>query len=303
MEIKQLNTNHGIAGQLTFIKGNSGFPFIMVNNGSATALISVYGAQVLSFQPSNEPEDLLFLSQKSHYEEGKAIRGGIPICWPWFGPDPLDLNRPDHGFVRNGLWTVLATEATSKSETKIKLRFQNSKQSENYWQQSFKLDIEISVSDTLTIELITHNTGTEVFSITQVLHAYFSVGNIDDVQILGLENAHYLYKRDDGEEKNQSGALIIADEVDRIYTTINNELIIVDRSFNRQIIITATHNKTTVIWNPWIDICAKMPDLAYDDYQRFICVEPGNVDTDIVEIPPGGEFHLITNFKIVRNQH
>ena len=301
MEIKQLNTNHGIAGQLTFTKGNSGFPFIMVNNDSATALISVYGAQVLSFQPTNEPEDLLFLSQKSHYEEGKAIRGGIPICWPWFGPDRLDLNRPDHGFVRNGLWTVLATEATSESETKIKLRFHNTKQSESYWHQAFTLDIEISVSDTLTIELITRNTGAEAFSITQVLHAYFSVGNIDDVQVLGLENAHYLYKLDDGEEKNQSGALIIANEVDRIYTNVNNELIIDDRAFNRQIIVAATNNKTTVIWNPWIDICAKMPDLAYDDYQRFICVEPGNVDTDYVEIPPGEEFRLITNFKIVRN--
>ena len=106
---------------------------------------------------------------------------------------------------------------------------------------------------------------------------------------------------DDGEEKNQSSALAIANEVDRIYTNVNNELIIDDRSFNRQIVITSTNNKTTVIWNPWIDICAKMPDLAYDDYQRFICVEPGNVDTDIVEIPPGGQYHLITNFKIIRN--
>ena len=301
MNIDQLNNEYGITGQLKFVKGNSGFPFILVNNASATALISVYGAQVLSFQPTNEPEDLLFLSQKSHYEEGKAIRGGIPVCWPWFGPDPLDINRPDHGFVRNGLWTVLATEATSESETKIKLRFQNTKQSESYWQQAFTLDLEISVGDTLTLELITRNTGTEAFSITQALHAYFSVGDINDVQILGLENAHYLYKLDDGEEKNQSGALIIANEVDRIYTNVNNELIIDDRSFNRQIVITATNNKTTVIWNPWIDICARMSDLAYDDYQRFICVEPGNIDTDIVEIPPGGQYHLITNFKIIRN--
>ena len=301
MDINQLNSKHGISGHLKFIKGNSGFPFILINNHSATALISVYAAQVLSFQPTNEPEDLLFLSDKSHYEEGKAIRGGIPICWPWFGPDPLELNRPDHGFVRNGLWTVLETEATSEYETKIKLRFQNTKQCESYWQQPFTLDIEILVGDTLTIELITSNIGADEFCFTQVLHAYFSVGNIDDVKILGLENAHYLYKRDDGEEKNQSGALIIADEVDRIYTTINNQLIIDDSSFNRQIVITASNNKTTVIWNPWIDICAKMPDLAYDDYQRFICVEPGNVDTDTVTIPPNSEFRLITNFKITRN--
>jgi glucose-6-phosphate 1-epimerase len=107
MDIDQLNIDYGITDQLTFVKGNGDLPFILISNSDATALISVYAAQVLSFQPTTESEDLLFLSQKSYYEEGKAIRGGIPVCWPWFGPDPKDRDRPDHGFVRNGLWAVL----------------------------------------------------------------------------------------------------------------------------------------------------------------------------------------------------
>ena len=101
MDIDQLNIEYGIAGQLQFVKGNGGLPFILINNRSATALISVYAAQVLSFQPAKECEDLLFLSPKSYYEEGKAIRGGIPVCWPWFGSDPNDLDRPDHHGLRH----------------------------------------------------------------------------------------------------------------------------------------------------------------------------------------------------------
>jgi len=301
MDIDQLNIEHGIAGQLQFVKGNGGLPFILINNRSATALISVYAAQVLSFQPAKECEDLLFLSPKSYYGEGKAIRGGIPVCWPWFGSDPNDLDRPDHGFVRNGLWAILATEATTDLETRVRLRFQETIQSESYWQQRFTLDLEISVGNTLTLKLITRNTGNQVFSITQALHSYLHVGNINQVQILGLEGSHYLDKLDNSVQKHQLGAVTVLEEVDRIYTGTQNELIIDDSSFNRQIRITSTSNKTTVVWNPGEQSSAKIPDLESDDYQYFICVEAGNVDTDIVEISPGSEYSLLTNFKIIRD--
>jgi glucose-6-phosphate 1-epimerase len=301
MDIDQLNIEHGIAGQLQFVKGNGGLPFILIKNRSATALISVYAAQVLSFQPAKECEDLLFLSPKSHYGEGKAIRGGIPVCWPWFGSDPNDLDRPDHGFVRNGLWIILATEATTDLETRIRLRFQETIQSESYWQQRFTLDLDISVGNTLTLKLITRNTGNQVFSITQALHSYLHVGNINQVQILGLEGSHYLDKLDNSVQKHQLGAVTVLEEVDRIYTGTQNELIIGDSSFNRQIRITSTSNKTTVVWNPGEQSSAKIPDLEPYDYQHFICVETGNVDTDIVEIPPGSEYSLLTNFKITRD--
>lgn len=301
MDIDQLNIEYGIAGQLQFVKGNGSLPVILINNRSATALISVYAAQVLSFQPAKECEDLLFLSPKSYYEEGKAIRGGIPVCWPWFGSDPNDLDRPDHGFVRNGLWAILATEATTDLETRVRLRFQETIQSESYWQQRFTLDLEISVGNTLTLKLVTRNTGNQVFSITQALHSYLHVGNINQVQILGLEGSHYLDKLDNSVQKHQLGAVTVLEEVDRIYTGTQNELIIDDSSFNRQIRITSTSNKTTVVWNPGEQSSAKIADLEPDDYQHFICVEAGNVDTDIVEISPGSEYSLLTNFKITRD--
>jgi glucose-6-phosphate 1-epimerase len=301
MDIDQLNIDYGIAGQLKFIKGSGGFPFILITNRSAKALISVYAAQVLSFQPVEESEDLLFLSQKSYYDEGKAIRGGIPVCWPWFGSDPDDLKRPNHGFVRNGFWAVSGTEATTDLETKVKLRFPEAVQSDSCWQHAFALELEISVGDTLTMELITRNTDDQLFSITQAFHTYFHVGDINQVRILGLEDTDYLDKLDDGALKHQRVIVTVLDEVDRIYMGVQNELIIDDAAFNRRIRISSTGSKSAVVWNPWLETSTKMADLESNDYKRFICVEAGNVDGDIVQIPPGSECSLLTSFKILRD--
>ena len=243
----------------------------------------------------------LFLSQGSHYHDGKAIRGGIPICWPWFGLDPNDPDGPNHGFVRNGLWTVLATEAPSKYETKIKLRFKASLHSEQYWQQPFTLDLDISVSQTLTLQLITRNTSNQKFSITQALHAYLNIGEIHNIKIFGFEDTRYLDKLDNGTQKYQKTAITVKNKIDRIYKNVQKKLIIDDTFFNRQIIITSTTNKTAVVWNPWAHASATIPDLTDDDYQHFICVEAGNVATDIVEIQPGSQYNFSTNYKIIRN--
>ena len=231
MNIEQLNSAYGITGQLKFIEGEGDFPFILISNRSATALISVYAGQVLSFQPADEHEDLLFLSQKSYYDDGKAIRGGIPVCWPWFGADSSDLQRPNHGFVRNSLWTVLGTEAVTDLETKVKLGLMETGKTEALWQQAFALELEISVGNSLTLELITCNTGNEVFSITQAFHTYFQVGNIKQVKVLGLEDTRYFDKLDEGAQKAQMGAVTVSEEVDRIYTGVKNELIIDDVRF------------------------------------------------------------------------
>jgi glucose-6-phosphate 1-epimerase len=140
-----------------------------------------------------------------------------------------------------------------------------------------------------------------VFSITQAFHTYFQVGNIKEVKVLGLENTHYFDKLDKGVQKAQIGAVTISEEVDRIYTDVNNALIIDDAVFGRRIRISSTGCKTAVVWNPWLETSAKMADLENDDYQHFICVEAGNVATDSVQIPPGSQCSLLTNFQIIRD--
>jgi glucose-6-phosphate 1-epimerase len=300
MNIDQLNIDYGITDQIKFIEGEGGFPFINISNQSATALVSLHGGQILSYKPIDEEADLLFLSSKSSYNDGKAIRGGVPVCWPWFGPDPKGLQRPNHGFVRNHLWTVLKT-STTDTETKVSLQFLESYKKEKTWRQPFTLVLEITIGTSLSLKLITRNTGENSFSITQAFHSYFHVGDVDQVQVLGLEGCDYFDKLEQGTEKFQEGTLIPSEEIDRIYTDVKNDLIINDPVFKRRIQISSPNNETVVVWNPWLKTSKKIADLKNKAYKRFICVETGNIAFDLIQVPPETEHRLHTTIKILQD--
>ncbi len=301
MDIAQLNLDHGLAEQLKFVEGKGGFPLIEINNAKASAAISLYSAQVLSFQPKTEAQDIMFLSDKAYYATGKATKGGIPICWPWFGPDPETLGRPAHGFVRNRMWNMVRSLTTSDGDTQITLGLSDTPETQSIWPQTFELNLVVTVGESLTVELITRNRGEAPFTVTQALHTYFKVSDINQVQVLGLDGVNYLDKTDGGAEKTQAGPVTIAQEVDRVYTNVTApELAIVDPIFDRRICITAQRSKTAIVWNPWVDITAGMADLDDTDYQRFICVETANAANDIVTIAPGTEASLVATYRVKR---
>ncbi|WP_297324130.1 D-hexose-6-phosphate mutarotase [Nitrosomonas sp.] len=300
MTIEQLNAQFGIAGQLEFIAGNGGLPMIQVKTAKAKALISIHAGQVLSYQPAGEPEDVMFLSAKAYYQDGKAIKGGAPICWPWFGADPEGKGRPGHGFVRNRPWNVVATEKMGNGDIKVTLGLVNTPETQAIWPHSFVLNQEIIISDSLNLSLITRNTGKEKFSITQAFHTYFKVGNITQAKVLGLEGCDYIDKAGGGNaQKQQSGAVTIGSEVDRIYLDAGNTLTIDDSALNRRIQITSQGSKTAVVWNPWEKIAKEMADLEDADYQRLLCVETTNAANDVVEVAPGSECRLVANYRVV----
>lgn len=292
MTIAQLNQDFGITGQLQFIEGPGGFPLIAITNAQATATISPYGGQVLKFQPAGATADVLFLSDRAYYQAGKAIKGGIPICWPWFGPDPEGKGRASHGFVRDRAWQVIATQALSDGRTQATLGLTDTEATRAIWPQAFNLQIIVTVGTQLHIELVTKNTGNTAFSITQALHTYFTVGDIQQTNVTGLSGSEYLDKVDGGQQKAQVGAVTIAQEVDRVYLNVPSALTINDANLNRKIQIDATGSKTAIVWNPWSEICAKMADLDDQAYQGFICVETANAANEIIEIAAGSEYRL-----------
>jgi len=301
MSLEQLNQQYKIAGQLEFIEGKGRLPIIRIKSSKATALISLHAGQVLSFQPKGETDDMMFLSSKAYYQDGKAIKGGTPICWPWFGADPEGKGRPGHGFVRNRSWNVIATEALSNGDIKVTLGLDDTPETQAIWPKAFSLRQEIVVSDTLTLTLITRNTGKEKFSITQALHTYFKIGDIAQVKVLGLEGCDYIDKVGGGSaQKQQSGAVIIESEVDRIYLNVGNVLTIDDNVLSRRIQITSQGSKTAVVWNPWEKISKEMADLEDDDFKRLLCVETTNAASDVVEVAPGGECRLVANYLVIR---
>ena len=241
---------------------------------------------------------MLFVSDKAYYENGKAIKGGIPVCWPWFGADPNDMGRPAHGFVRNRQWEVTGSESLANGSTKVVMGITDSDETREIWPHPFELSIEITVGDSLKVALLTHNTGDKSISISQALHTYFYVGDISKVQVLGLDGIDYLDKVDGFAEKTQSGPLRINGEVDRIYKGVSGELVIDDESLERKIRIAASGCSTAVVWNPWNEIAASMSDLNDDDYRKMICVETANAGPETVEVAAGGSYQLEAEYTI-----
>lgn len=287
---------------ITHTTGHGGLPMINVSNGHADALISVYAGQVLSFQPKGAA-DVLFVSEKAYYAQGKAIKGGVPICWPWFGADPEGKGRPAHGFMRNRMWSEWESRENADGSTTVVLGVESSPETLAIWPHAFKLAMEITVGNTLQLALVTRNTGNTgdaPFTITQALHTYFSVGDIATTRVTGLEGTQYIDKAAGagGAIKQQDGAVSIAAEVDRVYLGVPSALAIVDGAQNRTIRITSSGNQTAVVWNPWAEIAAGMADLQDDDYTRFVCVETTNAADDVVEVPAGGEFRLVAEYGV-----
>ena len=298
MSIEQLNADYGIANKVKFVEGEGGFPIIEVSNEYATASISVYAGHILSFKPVGQDEDIIFLSSKVDYQLGKAIRGGTPICWPWFGPDPEAKERPNHGFVRNRLWQMREVISTPDGATKITLGLVDTPETRKIWDYSFDFAIAITVGTVLTVELITRNTGEQSFKITQALHTYFKIGDLSQVAVLGLKGREYIDKVAGGQQKTQSGEVTFAGECDRIYLDVQPELVIDDPSLNRKIKVTATNSKTAIVWNPGAEISAKMADLGDQDYEHFVCVETANAADEVIEVIAGEQYKLTAQYSV-----
>jgi glucose-6-phosphate 1-epimerase len=287
-----------IDDELRFVEIEHGFTYIEINNDKAHATISTYSGQVLSYRPKGQQTDLLFVSDKAYYEVGKAIKGGIPICWPWFGADPNNAGGPAHGFVRNRQWQVTASESLTDGSSRVVLSLRDSEDTRSIWPHPFQLSIEITVGDSLRVVLVTHNVGDDSITIGQALHTYFQVGDIDKVSVLGLEGTEYLDKVDNSTRKSQSGAITIDGEVDRVYEGVSGDLVIDDASLGRKIRIASRGSHTAVVWNPWIATAAAMGDLGDEDYRKMLCVETANAGSETVEIAAGGEYRLEAEYSI-----
>ncbi len=298
MKIDHLNAEFGVDGQVRFVEGKGGLVMIEVENAHAKAVISTYSAQVLSFRPTAEPEDLLFVSEQAYYQPGKAIKGGIPVCWPWFGPDPSGQGGPGHGFVRARQWQVAGVLSQHDGTTYIRLESEDDEETRKLWPHRFTLELEIQIGRSLLVTLVTRNKTDQPLNITQGLHTYFKVGDIAKTRVQGLDGCTFLDKVADGVRKQQQGPVVIDGEVDRIYLGVERELVIEDDQLERRIRIEGTHSRSAVVWNPWREKAAAMGDFGDTEYQRMLCVETTNADEDQVQVPADGEYRLSAEYSI-----
>jgi glucose-6-phosphate 1-epimerase len=195
------------------------------------------------------------------------------------------------------MWDVIETSVAANGDAEVVLGLTDTPETQTIWPHAFALVLKITVGEALNLELVTRNMGSEAFSITQAFHTYFSVGDIHQTRVSGLEGRQYIDKVEGGQQKTQSGAVTISSEVDRIYLDVLNDILIHDAAMKRQIRIASQGSETAVVWNPWAKISAEMGDLQDDDYLRLLCVETANAATDIITIQPGSEFKLVANYR------
>jgi glucose-6-phosphate 1-epimerase len=290
-----LNAQFGRPGQLTFTPGPGHLTVAEINNRYASAAVALYGGHLLHYQPHGQPP-VVWLSPHSFFQPGKAIRGGLPICWPWFGAHPTAASLPAHGFARlSAAWTVLSTAVSAEGDTLLQLGLSDDPASREMWPHPFRLELQLSVGAALAVTLIVHNSGPEPFEMTAALHTYLGVSHAAEVTVEGLDGVDYLDKVKDFRRFTQRGPVVFAGETDHVYLPTTAACRIIDPGWGRQITVSKQGSRTTVVWNPGAEKAAHMADLL--DAAGMVCVEAANAFDDAIRVPPGGEHRLHTRIE------
>ena len=283
---------------LHFIRDDSGLDYIEIDNDFATAKIALQGAHVMAWQPKSQQHPVLWLSSNARYVQGRSIRGGIPVCWPWFGAHSSDKTAPSHGYARISEWRLSGANITPLNEVEILLELPSIAHDNYSMGNRVELSIRILISHTLSIQLITKNTGSEAFSFTEALHTYFNISDIEQIQITGLEDIEYIDLVDKNLLKTQNDSLKFSQETGRVFINTQSSCKIHDPKLARTIKIDKSSSKSTVVWNPWELTASKMDDLGPVDWRTMVCVESANALVNPVVLPPAGVHTLAVEYSV-----
>ncbi len=296
LDLDLLNNQHALNGELRFTRAENGPTLAEIDNAFGKATIALEGGQILTWTPKGQ-QPVVWLSPDARYVAGKSLRGGVPVCWPWFGPNDQDASLPGHGFARNKPWQVVSSERLADGATRLAIQLVQDADTAKLWPHQAELRLIVTVGTALRIELATRNLGAEPFAITEALHTYFQVSDIGDVSVSGLEGCSYLDKVEGG-SKTQEGAVKISGEVDRVYMGTTAECVIHDSGYQRRIHIAKSGARSTVVWNPWEEKGAKFGDMGPDGYRRMLCVESANALENAVTVAPGETRALVAEYSV-----
>jgi glucose-6-phosphate 1-epimerase len=294
-ELSALNDRFAIPGIAQIVAGNGGLAKLRITTPAAAAEIYLHGAQITSWRPSGA-EEVLFVSRRSRWEDGRAIRGGIPICFPWFRGKADNSLAPAHGVVRTKAWQLDALTEDSDAVT-VTLSTTSDETSRRSWPHEFHIAHRITVGAELKLELIVSNTSAqeddEPMRFEEALHTYHAVADAANVRVSGLDEVAYLDNMDANREKMQYGDVTYRQPTDSAYLNTAKTVELVDPDLRRRI-RTAKHNSlTTVVWNPWKEGAAALADLADTEWQQMACVEASNIMDYAITLASGKQ-HTMT---------
>jgi glucose-6-phosphate 1-epimerase len=297
--IAALNRRFSIPGIAEVVSGNGGLPKVCVNAPSASAEIYLHGAQVTSWQPK-DADEVIFLSAHSHWQDGRAIRGGIPICFPWFRAKADDPQAPAHGFVRTREWRLDSVTTREVDDAVIvTCSTESDALTRRWWPHEFRLVHRVTIGRTLGLELTVTNTGAALLSFEEALHTYFRVGEARNVRVRGLDQVTYLDNTDGNREKTQSGDVFFAGATDDAYLKVHDAVELVDPDLHRTLRTDKENSATTVVWNPWQQGAASLADLGDDEWRTMACVEASNILGSAVSLAPGQQHAMRATLSIV----
>jgi D-hexose-6-phosphate mutarotase len=299
-QLNDLKLRFAGASFLDFSERAPGFIAIDVTTQYSTASIALQGAHVMTWQPVKQ-KPVIWLSKAAKFAPGKSIRGGVPLCWPWFGPHASEAAYPGHGFARTIPWSLLDARKLPDGRVRLEFEPEMNDAARTQWPHDSTVKYSVTVGQELVVGLATKNTGKSAFQLGQALHTYFEIGDIHQASVAGLEGCAFIDKVDGGKRKKQKGAVTFTGEADRVYLGTSGCCGIVDPVLKRTLLITSTGSRSTVVWTPWAEKAAKMGDFGKNGENRMVCVETANAADDVVSLAPGQTHRMTAQYRVIRH--
>ena len=287
-----------IPGKAAFIDHSGGLTALDIATPAATGRIFLHGAHIAAWQPAGA-QPVLFMSGHSYFVPGKAIRGGVPLIFPWFGARAGDAKAPQHGFARTAAWTVESVNASADESVAIVLRLDASRQTRASWPFAFTARLRATLGATLQMTLEIENRSPAAFQFEEALHTYLAVSHVENVAVLGLENTEYIDKVDSLARKRLGAdPLFLSGETDRVFVNTAASCTVDDSEMGRRIVVEKSGSNSTVVWNPWAAKAKAMADFGNDEWPKMLCVETANAGENSVTLAPGATHTMIATIRV-----
>jgi glucose-6-phosphate 1-epimerase len=294
MRAEELAAEFGIAGVLEFVETEHGLVKTAISLDGVVGELYLQGAQVTAWQPRGE-RSVLFTSPNSAFVPGRAIRGGIPIVFPWFGASRQMPRAPQHGFARTAAWHLDRVETAGSGSLTLTLSLGDGDVGSAVWAEHFRAIYTVTFAQTLSLQLAVQNRATQPILFEEALHSYFAISDVTEIGISGLAGATYIDKTDAARRKLQIADLVtITAETDSVYPDTPGQCVIEDRGWRRRIVIEKNGAASSVVWNPWAEKAAAMADLGDPAWRGMVCVETGNIADQEVRLAADAEHQMST---------
>jgi glucose-6-phosphate 1-epimerase len=279
--------------------GPGGLERLTLDAVGGMAQVFLHGAHVAHYQPRGE-RPVLWTSRESWYENGRPIRGGVPVCFPWFGPKAGAPDAPPHGFARIRPWALRSVTPEADGALRAVLELVSDEATRALFPHDLRVSLDVVVGPSLSLALSVRNTGPFPFTCEEALHSYLAVSDVRRCRIAGLEGVAFVDKTAAGARRpGEAAPVVVAAETDRVYLGTEATVRVEDPGWARRIIVAKTGSRTTVVWNPWVAKAKAMPDFGDDEWPGMVCVETANAMDDAVTLAPGESHTMTVGFEVL----